>query len=296
MKNKTFKLSQNVRNIIAASLTMLPLCIVASNSFALNSGSNQPPLLLAKYFKNNIQLDNFFVSEKLDGIRAFWDGSELLTKNGNVIHAPDWFTDDFPRHPLDGELWIKRGAFEEVSGLARRKVPVDEEWKKIKFMVFDLPYDLAIFDDRLINLNRIVKDSNLAHLSVVKQNNIKSKEDLDRYLALVVAKGGEGLMLHRKDSLYQAKRSNDLQKMKPLYDAEATVIRHLEGKGKYLGHLGSIEVINEDGVIFKIGSGFSFNERKNPPPIGSTITYQYRGKTKNNTPKFASYLRSYTQD
>ncbi|PHS14918.1 MAG: DNA ligase [Kangiella sp.] len=294
MKNKTFRLSQSiriVRNIIATSLTILPLCIVASNSFAQNSGSNQPPLLLAKYFKNNIQLDNFFVSEKLDGIRAFWDGSELLTKNGNVIHAPDWFTDDFPRHSLDGELWIKRGAFEEVSGLARRKVPIDEEWKKIKFMVFDLPYDLATFDDRLVNLTRIVKETNLAHLLIVKQNNIQSKEDLDRYLSLVVAKGGEGLMLHKKDSLYQAIRSNDLQKLKPLYDAEATVIRHLEGKGKYLGYLGSIEVINEDGITFKIGSGFSFNERKNPPPIGSTITYQYRGKTRNNTPKFASFLR-----
>lgn len=296
MKNNALKLNQNIRNKISLSLAVLPLYLLASNTFALHFDGIPPPLLLAKNFNKTVQLDKFFVSEKLDGIRAFWDGSELITKSGKVIHAPDWFIEDFPPHTIDGELWIERGSFEKVSGLARRKVAIDEEWKQVKFMVFDLPYDLATFEDRLSNLYRIVKEAKVGHLSVVKQHDIKSKENLDRYLALVVAKGGEGLMLHKRDSLYQAKRSNDLQKLKPLYDAEATVIRHLEGKGKYLGHLGSIEVINQEGIIFKIGSGFSFDERKSPPPIGSTITYQYRGKTKNNTPKFASYLRQYIRD
>ncbi len=296
MDKYTLNLSKNIKNSLGISLALLPIYLSASNIFSVPITGHLPPLLLAKNFKLNSELSDFFVSEKLDGIRAFWSGDELLTRNGHNINAPDWFVETLPNQALDGELWIGRGRFDEVSGIARRKNAIDQEWKKVKFMAFDLPYDLAPFEDRFKTLDRIVKEKNLPHLKLVKQSGIKSKEDLDRYLALVTAKGGEGLMLHKKYSLYQAKRSDDLQKLKPLYDAEATVLRHLNGKGKYLNHMGSIEVINKDGIIFKIGSGFNFQERKNPPAIGSIITYQYRGKTKNNTPRFATFLREYHQD
>jgi len=296
MNNKSFNLGHKFKKCIGLSLAILPIYLVTQNTIALTPGHHEPPILLAKNFKTSIQIDKFFVSEKLDGIRVFWDGSELLTRRGNVIQAPEWFTLGFPPYAIDGELWIKRGSFEKVSGLARRKVAIDEEWKQIKFMAFDLPYDLSTFEERLTKLNRLVREKKIAHLSVIKQHNMQSKGDLERYLALVVAKGGEGLMLHKKDSLYQAKRSNDLQKLKPLYDAEATVISHHAGKGKYLGYMGSIEVITPDGIMFKIGSGFSLDERKNPPAIGKTITYQYRGKTKKNTPRFASYLREFNRE
>ena len=289
----------SISQLVRKSLIVLPLYIFASNTSAFNTNiyntRDKPPLLLAKYYQISSKLDDFFVSEKLDGIRVFWNGETMLTRGGNIINAPTWFTENFPEQALDGELWINRNQFEAVSALARRHSPNEIEWKEVKFMAFDLPFDLAPFTDRLNSLSKIVKGSKIPHLRIVKQFEIKSKEDLNRYLALVVSKGGEGVMLHRKSSLYQAKRSDDLQKLKPLYDSEATVLRYIGGKGKYNGIMGSVEVINNDGIIFRIGSGFSFQERKNPPAIGSVITYQYRGKTKNNKPRFATFLREYHQ-
>ena len=55
--------------------------------------------------------------------------------------------------------------------------------------------------------------------------------------------------------------------------------------------LGAILVEYKDGVRFKIGSGFTIQQRQNPPAIGTIITYKFYGKTKNNKPRFASFLR-----
>jgi DNA ligase-1 len=98
-------------------------------------------------------------------------------------------------------------------------------------------------------------------------------------------------MLHRGSSLYVGKRNGDLLKLKPYEDAEAVVIKHLPGKGKFTNMMGAIIVEIPEGKQFKIGTGFTHKERYNPPEIGSTITYQYRGKSKNGIPRFASFLR-----
>ncbi|MET1255925.1 DNA ligase [Aliikangiella maris] len=250
-----------------------------------------PPLLLAKSYQATTQLDQFFVSEKLDGVRAFWNGTNFITRGGHLINCPPWFTERFPRQAMDGELWLGRGQFDAISGLVRQKIVDELRWKKVTYQVFDLPQSLLPFEQRYINLKSLVKNHHSPYLSLVKQFSIQTKSELDDRLSTVVAKGGEGLMLHKKDSIYQASRSNDLQKLKPFNDAEATVIRHISGKGKYKNLLGAIEVINQEGVKFKIGSGFSLHERYNPPPINSVITYRYRGKTKKNIPRFATYLR-----
>ena len=98
-------------------------------------------------------------------------------------------------------------------------------------------------------------------------------------------------MLHRADAQYIAGRSDVLLKLKLQLDTEAIVIAHLPGKGKYVGKLGALLVEAQDGIRFKLGTGFSDAQRENPPAIGSTITYTYLDKTKNGKPKFASFLR-----
>jgi DNA ligase-1 len=98
-------------------------------------------------------------------------------------------------------------------------------------------------------------------------------------------------MLHRDDALYRAERTDDLLKLKPHEDAEAQVLEHLPGTGKYAGILGSLLVETEDGVRFRIGTGLSDEQRRNPPPIGSVITFKYHGKTRRGIPRFASFLR-----
>ena len=111
----------------------------------------------------------------------------------------------------------------------------------------------------------------------------------------IVTKGGEGLMLHRADSLYHSGRSDDLLKLKPWQDAEATVVEILPGKGKFSGMMGSLLVTDESGLRFRIGTGFSNKERRNPPAVGTVITYKFTGTTKKGLPKFASFLRIYQQ-
>jgi len=284
---------------LGLTLAIIPLSLASIISQA-TTNSNQidklnftspPPFLLAKNYNAGVEISKFLISEKLDGVRAYWNGKNLITRGGHIINAPAWFTKEFPNVELDGELWLGRKQFEKLSGIVRKHQPIDREWHLVKYVVFDLPKDFATFEQRYQKLQTLKSKSSSRYITLVKQINLTSQFELDEYSARIIAKGGEGLMLHRKDSLYQAKRSFDLQKMKPFDDDEAVVIAHIEGKGKYKNMLGAIEVINKEGIKFKIGSGFSLKERLNPPPLNSEITYRYRGKTNKNTPRFATFLR-----
>ncbi len=273
---------------IKYSIALFPL------SFPAFAGESKPQLQLANNYDSRNDLHKFLVSEKYDGVRAYWDGKKLYTRQGNRIYAPQWFTRDLPPIALDGELWIDRQRFDEVSGIVRTRYAKEKDWQKVRFMVFDLPHSLKPFEARLNELKVITDEVKLPHLKTVPHFKVKTPKELQHQLSHVVAKGGEGLMLHRSDSFYQAVRSDDLQKLKPYDDAEATVLKHLPGKGKYRGKLGALLVKTSDGITFRIGSGFSLEERQEPPEIGSIITYRFRGKTKNNVPRFATFLRSFT--
>ena len=266
------------------------LCCILLFSPAAQA-ANPPPIQLASVYHQDINVKAYWVSEKLDGIRAYWNGKNLISRQGNIFSAPLWFTKDFPDTPLDGELWIKRDHFEAVSSIVRKKNVTGQEWKKISFMIFDLPSSSLNFSERIKLMAKIIADSNSPYLKMIKQQRVQSNTELQLLLENVLSKGGEGLMLHRGDAHYQAKRSKELLKLKKHQDAEALVLQHLPGKGRNSGKLGAILVKTDDGIIFKIGSGFSDLQRESPPAIGATITYKYIGKTKNGVPRFASFMR-----
>ena len=250
-----------------------------------------PPLLLAKPYTDDIDVRDYWVSEKLDGVRAYWDGRRLLSRRGNVFQAPAWFTKGFPPHPLDGELWLGRGAFEATLSAVRKQRPVAAEWRQLSYQVFELPGAAGDFSQRLARLERIVAAVNSPYLKLIPQQRFANQAALQEKLDEVVAGGGEGLMLHRADSLYETGRGNALLKLKTYEDAEAVVIAHLPGKGRNLGRLGALLVEMPDGRQFKIGSGFSDQERENPPPVGALVTYKYYGLSRRGIPRFASFLR-----
>ena len=249
------------------------------------------PLLLAETEQGQSDVSLFLVSEKLDGVRAYWDGKALRTRNGNAINAPGWFIEGFPRRALDGELWIGRGKFDALSGAVRRQTPDEAEWRKIRYLVFELPNAAGSFRERNDLLKREVERANVSWLQVVEQWQITDRKALDLKLDEILKLGGEGLMLHRADATYTTGRSDVLLKMKLWHDAEAEVIGHQPGKGKYAGMLGALKVRTADGVEFMLGTGFNEAERKNPPPIGATVTYRYREVTKRGVPRFASFYR-----
>ena len=250
-----------------------------------------PSLLLAKPYTNDIDVRDYWVSEKLDGVRAYWDGRRLLSRRGNVFQAPAWFTEGFPPHPLDGELWLRRGAFEATLSAVRKQRPVAAEWRQLSYQVFELPGAAGDFTRRLERLERIVAAVNSPYLKLIPHQRLKDQAALQGKLDEVVAGGGEGLMLHRADSLYHTGRGAALLKLKTYEDAEAVVIAHLPGKGRNLGRLGALLVEMPDGKQFKIGSGFSDQERENPPPVGALVTYKYYGLSRRGIPRFASFLR-----
>ena len=268
------------------------ITLLALASSPAGAGDVQAPsLLLANTYREGIDLDQYWVSEKLDGVRARWDGETLTSRNGNRFNAPPWFTRGFPHVPLDGELWMGRGTFERLSGAVRRRTPDDAQWRGIRYMVFDLPSSPATFDERLKRLQEIFAGVESPHIALVEQFRVASRDALMETLARMVAGGAEGLMLHKGSSIYLAGRTDDLLKLKPYEDAEAVVVAHLPGKGKLAGMLGALLVEMPDGRRFRLGSGFSLQERREPPRLGATVTYKHFGKTGSGLPRFASFLR-----
>lgn len=253
--------------------------------------AERPAVMLANVYQQQVDVADYWISEKLDGVRGYWDGERLLTRAGNLVNAPEWFTAGWPDVPLDGELWLGRGRFAETSGIVRTETPVDAEWRRMKFMVFDLPAHAGNFTQRLQAMNTILARAGVAWLRPIEQFRVADHAALASELQAVVAAGGEGLMLHRADSRYQSGRSDDLLKFKPYRDAEARVIAHLPGKGKYRGMLGALLVERPDGLRFKLGTGFTDAQRADPPALGSWVTYRYSGLTRNGIPRFARFLR-----
>jgi DNA ligase 1 len=251
-----------------------------------------PPLLLAGIVDARIDPAQYMVSEKLDGVRAVWDGQALRFRSGNPVPAPAWFIAKLPATPLDGELWLERGKFDELSGIVRKSVPVDSEWQRIYYMIFELPDAPGTFEERHAKIQQLVAQANWPQLRAVEQVRVAHRAALKRKLDAVINAGGEGLMLHLASAPYITGRSDVLLKLKPLLDTEAVVIGHVPGKGKYAGMLGALHVKTPEGHAFKLGTGFTDAHRANPPPVGSTVTYTYRDKTKTGLPRFASFVRA----
>lgn len=266
-------------------------CYLWLSLVALADG--RPPLMLANVYDpgSGIVLSDYWVSKKLDGVRGYWNGEQLLTRSGNVIRAPAWFIANWPNAPLDGELWAGRGRFAFASSTVRTRAPDDNAWRQMRFMVFDLPAGGGTFTERLEALNALVTTLRIPWLQAVSHFRVADHAALKRRLDEVTAQGGEGLMLHRASSRYRAGRSGDLLKYKRYQDAEARVVAHLQGKGKYEGMLGALLVERDDGLRFRVGTGFTDEQRRNPPPIGSWITYAYNGFTVSGIPRFARFIR-----
>lgn len=256
------------------------------------AASTAPEVLLANVYRAQVDVTQYLVSEKLDGVRALWDGKSLRFRSGKPIHAPAWFVAGLPQQALDGELWMGRGSFEQLSGTVRKETPVDAEWRQVRYMIFELPWAPGSFRERVDQIGLLVRRANVSWLQQAEQFGVADDAGLRQQLAAVVAGGGEGLMLHRADALYETGRSDTLLKLKPWLDADAEVVGHRAGKGRHVGRLGALLVRTPEGKTFLLGTGFSDELRRNPPPIGAWVSYRYRELTNTGLPRFASFLRA----
>lgn len=250
-----------------------------------------PDILLAKIWRDEFDPAAFLVSEKLDGVRAVWDGRRLRFRSGRPVPAPQWFVAALPAQALDGELWLDRGRFDALSSIVHKAEPIDTEWRQVHYMIFELPGAGGSFSERVVQMRAVTGQTRLPWLAAVPQFRVADRAELLARYAEVIAHAGEGLMLHRADAPYHGGRSDDLLKLKPALDAEAVVVAHMPGKGRLAGQVGALVVQTADGKRFRIGSGLGTAERRRPPPIGATITYRYQQSSKAGIPRFPRYWR-----
>ena len=272
------------------TFALVPLLLLLFASAAAQA-QTAPAVSLAQTYREGVDVAAYWVSEKLDGVYAHWDGRVLVSRAGNHYNAPAWFVAGFPAQPLAGELWMGRGTFDKLSGVVRRQTPDHAAWRQVRFMVFDLPAHRADFNGRLQRLKEIFATLDSPTIALVEQRRVASHDALMALLDEVVEGGGEGLMLRRAGSFHRAGRSADLLKLKRFDDAEAIVVAHLPGKGKYTGMLGALLLEMPNGRRFRVGTGFTDEQRRNPPPLGATVTYKHYGHTNTGLPRFASFLR-----
>lgn len=247
---------------------------------------NGPKILLAQPWDPDVDPTGYWVSEKLDGVRALWDGTVFVSRQGNVYQAPTWFTATLPSHALDGELWVARGAFQKTISIVKRS-DAGEQWRDVRYVVYDAPHHGGVFEERLAFLQTLTLGE---YAYVLEQKICPDKAHLERALKIETLLGAEGLMLRQPGSLYETKRSSTLLKVKPWEDAEAVVTGHSAGRGRHKGRMGAMNVRMGD-LEFEIGTGFSDAERENPPAIGATISFSFTGKTDRGVPKCTGYLR-----
>jgi DNA ligase-1 len=256
---------------------------------AATSDVQAPPLLLAESWDGVTDPVGWWLSEKLDGVRAYWDGKQFLSRLGNLYHAPDWFIAGLPNVPLDGELWLGRKQFQRAVSIVRRQDKSDL-WKEIRFLVFDAPAVDKEFEQRFRFVQDCMKKQGLAYATLHPHALCKGIEHLQEELARVEALGGEGLMLRQPNSRYAVGRSLTLLKVKRFQDAEARVLGHEGGKGRHKGRLGALLVEMANGIRFAVGTGFSDAEREQPPAVGTLITFRYQELSDGGVPRFPSYV------
>ena len=264
---------------------------------------NQPDMFLLTEYNKNHNVEGWVMSEKLDGIRAYWNGQQLLTRNGNVIYAPAWFIKGLPNFELDGELWLARNKYAETQAIVLDQKP-SKDWHKITYQIFEVPNQLGDLFRRLQVLEVYLQQNPQPFLNVIQQHAIKSHSHVNARLKSIIKEGGEGLVIRNPSLVYETGRHKSMQKVKLKQDSECKVRGYTKGKGKYIGAVGALTceilesqrlrlfpALKKQNAVIKIGSGLSDLQRKQPPKIGTIVTFQYMGLTKNGLPRFPVFLR-----
>ena len=261
----------------------------SGKSSAAVAKDTAPPVLLAHKWEVDHDPTGWWMSEKLDGIRAYWDGEGFVSRLGNRFLAPDWFTEALPADTLDGELWVGRKKFQLTTSIVRSGA-AGQAWKDVSYVVFDAPNAKGGFEERIAHAKKVLGRAKAPHARALDHHECLGIAHLREELARVEALGGEGLMLRRPGSKYEVGRSQSLLKVKTFHDAEARVIGHAPGTGKHKGRLGALIVELPGGVQFNVGTGFSDAERGAPPDLGAVITFRYQELSDDGVPRFPSYV------
>lgn len=263
----------------------------------------KPPLQLAKtYDPKKHDPADFLVSAKLDGVRGYWDGKAMWTRNGNPIALPPQWAAQLPAgFPLDGEIYWGPHRFAETLSITSSHDPKEKEWAKLRYCAFDAPAYAGDARARQSAMSDVFESlrrrhrGRRKHLVQVAQFVVKDDDALQNLLDKTIADGEEGLMLRALAEPYRPGRNAGLLKLKRMLDAEALVVDYQPGTGRHEGRVGALicqfETDAGEIVEFKVGTGLTDAERSAPPEIGDTITFGYQEILKSGAPRFPVFLR-----
>ncbi|MBE3605896.1 DNA ligase [Campylobacter sp. RM13119] len=247
------------------------------------------PMLL-KVYKGDENLSTWMMSEKLDGVRGIWNGNTLKSRANLAISTPKSWLSCFPNFSLDGEIYSRSLDFERITSIVNSSQ--DKGWSELEYHVFDLPNEDGSLIQRLEILRNYLDKNPCPQIKIIEQLPAISHENVVKFLDKVTLNGGEGVVVRDPNASYQSGRSDKILKLKKFLDDECEIIKINAGRGKFQGFMRSLTCRNlKDAATFKIGSGFSDKMRKNPPAIGTIITYKYQNLTKNGLPRFPVFLR-----
>jgi DNA ligase-1 len=281
---------------------------------------------LAGTWDRKTDLTGWWISEKFDGARAYWDGKNFVSRQGNVFEAPEWFKEGLPSYPLDGELWLGFGRVAEGNGILNSKDPRKaDRWKEMRFLVFDAPSLDKPFEERVAFIEKHHAEGRHPYTRPVQHVKAESNAQVMELLARVKAHEGEGLVARAPGSHYENRRSAQMLKIKTFFDAEAVVVGYkMPDKKNYYGpaavravELGAsgirslrarilvgtlpgddqekaLESAISVGAV-KLGAEFGITMqgklRKKPPKPGTIVTFKYMELTpENKAPRHPTWI------
>lgn len=256
---------------------------------AVANAAEPPKLFLPKVYHQEQPVVGWLMSEKLDGVRAYWNGRSLRTRGGHDIAAPDWFLKGWPPFELDGELWTKRGDFENIVSIVRQQQP-DTRWQQISFQVFEVPNQPGGLLERLAVLKAYLTSHPIKQLQLIEQVPVRSEVHLQTELKTKIDKGAEGLILRAPNRPYETGRTVSALKVKTYLDDECRVVAYTAGKGRLTGKVGAL-VCEWKSQKIRLGTGLTDQQRTQPPPLHSWVTFKYYGLTSTGKPRFPVFLR-----
>jgi len=248
-----------------------------------------PKLFSLKVYRDDLNVTGWVMSEKLDGVRAYWDGKQLISRSGRIFNPPRSFTQGFPSFALDGEIWSRRGEFEHIVSIVNTK-DSKEGWNELTYNIFEVPHQKGGLLQRLNVLEAYLETHLAEKLHILKQTKINDEYVVRSFFEKVIEHGGEGIVLRDPNERYYTGRTSSALKHKPFTDAECRVTAILEGKGKFKDQMGAVKC-DYKGKIIKIGSGFTSEQRKHSFEIGTVVSFKYYGLTHLGNPKYPVFLR-----
>ena len=238
-------------------------------------------------------LTSFWWSEKLDGVRVFYDGKDLITRGGKTVRAPRDLLLNLPEGlQLDGELWAGHNTLDRV--LAAMQVgPPDPTWNQIRFMVFDSPqWSDESFEERYQRLLEQRTDHPEEPWELVVQHRVRSFGELEKRVKKVTRVGGEGVVLRHKEALYRKGRNSKMAlKWKLSEFIEGVLVgqhrKRSEAAADVPGVSWVVEALENRRFLVRI-----YEHDVTPELVpGARVMISVRGLTKDGNPRFPQFER-----